>query len=95
MQGLAQDLLNQALVACGPDGASSIGECSSLSLLVLVPLSLPVRLPTEPFDFTVRCIELTELLARVSGHQQGELIQSWQLCGSYVQLVVLRALYRD
>ena len=95
LQGLAQDLLNQALVVCAPDGASSTGECSSLSRLVLVALSLPAPLPTEPFDFTVRCIELTEPLARVGGHQQGELIQGWQLCGSYVQLVVLRALYRD
>jgi len=95
LQGLAQDLLNRALVACGPDGASSTGERSSLNRLVLVPLSLPAPLPTESFDFTVWCIELTEPLARVGGHQQRELIQNWRLCGSYVQLVVLCALYRD
>jgi len=95
LQGLAQHLLNRALVACGPDAASSTGECSSLSHLVLVPLSLPAPLPTESFNFTERCIKLTEPLARVGRHQQGELIQSWKLCGSYVQLVVLRALYRD
>jgi len=95
LQDLAQDLCNQALVACDQDGASSTGECSSLSQLVLVLLSLPAPLPTEPFNFTVWCIKLTEPLARVSRHQQGELIQSWQLCGSYVQRVVLRALYRD
>ena len=59
LQGLAQDLLNRALVSCGPDGASSTSECSSLSRFVLVPLSFPAPLFTEPFDFAVRDIELT------------------------------------
>ena len=68
---------------------------ATLTLSILCTLSLPAPLPTGPFDFTVRCIKLTEPLARVGGHQQGELTQSWQLCGSNVQLVVLRALYRD
>ena len=88
---LAHNLLSKALVSCSQGSTSAAGDGSHLGNLTLIPRSLATPLPTAPFEFTVRNIDLSEPLARVGGMQNGALIQSWQFCGSYVQLVVLRA----
>ena len=88
--GLVRHLLSKALVACSQDGTSAAGEDSHSDHLTLIPRSLTAPLPTAPFEFTVRNIDLSEPLARVGGMQNGALIQSWQFRGSYVHLIVLR-----
>jgi len=89
--GLAHDLLSKALVTCRQGSTSAAGDGSHFGNLTLIPRSLATALPTAPFEFTVRNIDLSKPLARVSGMQNGALIQSWQFRGSYVQLVVLWA----
>ena len=79
---LVRDLLSRALVACSQDGTSAAGDDSYSDQLTLIPRSLAAPLPTAPFEFTVRNIDLSEPLARVGGMQNGHSYRA----GSFVEV---------